>query len=156
MKEEKEPGQICFSPVEEEVMLEQVVRFCERILGPDRSGQYTLEAWRQRMRDYSPLLLYAHEGEQIAAAVLGRPENAESLVMGQVACAEAYRRRGLTRELVRLFERNAAAMGFSYITLGALPEAEGFYEKCGYRQIAEAGGQKIYQKMLKAEEPASE
>lgn len=150
------PGQICFSPIEEEAVLERVVEFCERILGPDRSGQYTLEAWRQRMRDYSPLLLYAHKGERIAAAVLGRPENAESLVMGQVACAEDYRRRGLTRELVRLLERNAAAMGFSYITLGALPEAEGFYEKCGYRQIAEAGGQKIYQKMLKAEEPASE
>jgi hypothetical protein len=35
-----------------------------------------------------------------------------------------------------------------YITLGALPDTEGFYEACGYRRIFELHGQNIYQKIL--------
>ena len=88
------------------------------------------------------------DGERPIAAVLGRPESADSLVMGLVACDEAYRRQGITRKLVRRFDENAKLLGFKYITLGAADDAWGFYEKCGYSAIAEVHGQKIFQKVL--------
>ena len=46
------------------------------------------------------------------------------------------------------FEDNAKEMGFKYITLGADDNAVGFYKKCGYRQITEVHGQKIFQRLL--------
>lgn len=144
-------GTVEYSSIQDESRLREAVAFCEKILGanPEVEELYGYEAWRKRLGKYSSLLLCAVGGDRVVSAVLGRPENEESLVMGQVACEEEYRGRGITRELVRRFEQNAKAMGFSYITLGARPEAEGFYKKCGYRQIGEIEGQKIYQKMLK-------
>ena len=94
------------------------------------------------------MLLWAKENGELAAVVLGRPESAESLVCGMVACDEKFRRRGITKMLMERFSENAREMGFHYITLGADQDAEEFYEKCGYHMIFEVHGQKIYQKML--------
>lgn len=43
---------------------------------------------------------------------------------------------------------SCTGMSFRYITLGADKSAEGFYEKCGFHEIFEIHGQKIYQRML--------
>lgn len=109
---------------------------------------YAYAAWKERMEKFSRLLLYAQEEGAIAAVVLGRPESAESLVCGMVACDEKFRRRGITKMLMECFAENARSMGFHYITLGADKEAEGFYEKCGFHPIFEIHGQKVYQRML--------
>lgn len=82
------------------------------------------------------------------ARLLSVSASTDSLVMGLVACDESYRRRGITRELVRRFDENAKSLGFKYITLAAADDAWGFYEKCGYSEIAEVHGQKIFQKLL--------
>lgn len=137
-----------YAQIDTEEQLEPVLEMCYRILG-DRlreAPQYSREAWRERLGRYSRLLTYAHDNGRVVAAVLGRPENADSLVMGFVACEEGYRMKGITRELAARFEAGADAMGFKYITLGAAPEAEGFYEKLGYSCIVVMDGQKIYQK----------
>lgn len=109
---------------------------------------YAYAAWKERMGEFCRLLLCAKEDGELAAAVLGRPESAESLVCGMVACGEKFRRRGITKMLMEHFAKNAREMGFHYITLGADQDAEGFYEKCGFHMIFEIHGQKIYQRML--------
>lgn len=152
--------------VKTEEELADVLRLCYRLLAPklmvtlpggedaepvaEEVGNdiYAYAAWKERMGQYSELLVYAAEDGGVAAAVLGRPESAESLVCGMVACDERYRMRGITKMLMERFAENARSMGFHYITLGADKEAEGFYEKCGFREIFEIHGQKIYQKML--------
>lgn len=156
--------------VETEEELTAVLRLCYRLLAPklmvtlpEEKGDakasqengseifkdiYAYAAWKERMKEYSRLLVYAEEDGKVVAAVLGRPESAESLVCGMVACSEQFRLCGITRMLMEHFVENARGMSFHYITLGADKNAEGFYEKCGFHEIFEIHGQKVYQRML--------
>ncbi|MDR1703776.1 MAG: GNAT family N-acetyltransferase, partial [Clostridiales bacterium] len=136
--------------IENEVQLHDVLEFCYAILGQNSREieYYTYEAWKERLGKYSPVLVYAHENGEIIAAVLGRPESEENLVMGFVACGERYRMRGITKSLVQVFEKNARDLGFKHITLGAHKDAEGFYTKCGYSIIDEVHGQNVFRKIL--------
>lgn len=128
--------------------LRQVLDFCYDILGQHLRDidNYRLEDWEGRLEKDSKLLVYAQEDGNVISAVLGRRESPESLVCGFVACAPDYRRRGITKGLMDILEKEAAEAGFRYITLGS--DADRFYEKCGYKVIQEMNGQKIYQKML--------
>ena len=109
---------------------------------------YTYKDWEDRISKWSKILVYAEVDDRVISAVLGRPENNDSLVMGFVACDENYRNQGVTRCLINEFENNAKIVGYKYITLGASPNANGFYKKCGYAEIKETNEQKIYQKFL--------
>lgn len=130
--------------------LEAVLALCARILGDDtlERAPYRREDWRERLAQTPELLLYAVSGGIPVAAVLGRRENRESLIAGFVACEEGFRRQGITQALMEKLEENGRALGCRYCTLGAAPQAEGFYERCGYRVIRETAGQKIFQKLL--------
>jgi|GEM_PF-1438681 len=109
------------SYVESAEQLNAVLALCCSILGQHISEieNYRYEDWERRISANSRLLLFAHEGDQVIAAVLGRPESEDSLVMGFAACDAAFRKRGITKRLVAQFEANARMMRFKYITLGA-------------------------------------
>lgn len=141
---------IQISTIENETQLKLVLEICYNILGQHlrKIDGYKYEDWLEKIDKYSKLLLYAHDENKIIAAVLGRHESADSLVMGFTACEENYRMRGITRKLVQEFEMNAKKLNYKYITLGADKDAEVFYEKCGYIAINEVHGQCIYQKIL--------
>ncbi len=133
--------QISFVETEEQLFadtsLEQHLRDAEN---------YRYEDWKERLENDNKLLVYAHENGHVISAVLGRRETAESLVCGFAACEAGHRRQGITGRLMNRFEEEAIRAGFRYITLGS--DADGFYEKCGYRKICETEGQNIYQKLL--------
>ena len=139
---------ICYAHVTDEVTLHRVLNLCCSVLGERvcQRAPYRREDWLARLTECPELLLYAADGERIVSAVLGRPESEESLVGGFVACDVAYRRQGITRRLMGLLSDAARQKGFRYITLGS--DADGFYEKCGYRPIFEIHGQTIYQLLL--------
>mgnify|MGYP003294457186 CR=1 FL=1 len=139
---------IRYAHVEDESTLHWVLDLCCKVLGEGicEREPYRWEDWLARLAACPELLLYAADGEHIVSAVLGRPESAESLVCGFVACDADYRRQGITRRLMGLFADAARQKGFSYITLGS--EADAFYEKCGYNPIFEIHGQTIYQLVL--------
>ena len=134
--------------VENTEQLDAVLALCYDVLGEHlrEVDNYKYADWKDRIGKYSQLLIYARENTDVIAAVLGRPETAEGLVMGFVACHKDFRMRGITSRLVQRFEMNAKDLGFKYITLGADSKSEVFYEKCGYRMINEIHGQKIFQK----------
>ena len=146
--------------VETEEQLKQVLDFCYNILycTPVEfavqsleqhlrdAENYRYEDWKERLENDNKLLVYAHENGHVISAVLGRRETAESLVCGFAACEAGHRRQGITGRLMNRFEEEAIRAGFRYITLGS--DADGFYEKCGYRKICETDGQNIYQKLL--------
>ncbi len=140
---------IAISFVDSEALLKPALDMCYRILGENlrEQGPYTYEAWAEWMKQEPRLLLYAHRGEEILAAVLARRESTASLICGFVACEERYRGKGISKRLMMALETEARARGFQYITLGS--KADGFYESCGYRAIKIIEGQTIYQKMLK-------
>lgn len=136
--------------VDSQEKLKPVLDLCYSLLGQHRREMknYTYKEWEDRISKWSKVLVYAEAEDRVISAVLGRPENNDSLIMGFVACDEKYRNKGITKSLVYEFERNAKLLGFKYITLGANPSANGFYEKCGYAEINETAEQKIYQKIL--------
>jgi len=135
-----------FKEIATEEELKVVLEMCYRILGNDNAELYGYEAWSRRLRDGNQPLLYACNNEKVVSAVLGRAENKDSLVIGFVACDENYRRQGITKKLMELFEEKARELGYKYITLGSKEDA--FYEKCGYKTIFEINSQNIYQKVL--------
>lgn len=132
--------------IKTEQELKAVLEMCYSILGNDNADLYGYEAWLSRFKDSLQPLIYACDDDRIISAVLGRAESKESLVIGFVACDENYRRQGITKKLMELFEEKARALGYKYITLGSKEDA--FYEKCGYKSIFEINGQNIYQKVL--------
>lgn len=125
--------------------LKTVLELCYRILGEDDSELYGYDAWRGRLAHGEPLV-YGEKDGKVVSAVLGREESSESLVIGFVACAEEYRRQGITKTLMEHFEKIARQKGYKYITLGSKEDA--FYEQCGYKVIFQVHGQNIYQKLL--------
>ncbi|MFA6730132.1 MAG: GNAT family N-acetyltransferase [Eubacteriales bacterium] len=138
------------SYIENEDQLKLVLDFCYDILGKHlkQVDNYKYGDWQKRIENYSRVLIFAQQDKKVIAAVLGRPESTESLVMGFTACDENYRMRGITKKLIQRFETNAKDLNFKYITLGADKNAEKFYEKCGYKSIGDIHGQQIYQKVL--------
>lgn len=137
---------VILKEIETEVELKEVLELCYSILGEENSELYGFDAWHKRLLDGLQPLVYAVKDEKIVSAVLGRAENADSLVIGYVACHENYRRQGITKKLLFFFEDIAKEKGFKYITLGSKEDA--FYEKCGYKVIFQIHGQNIYQKVL--------
>lgn len=134
--------------IQTEQELQSTLALCYRVLGEHLREHelYRCEAWQGRLADGLQPLVCAEQDGHIVAAVLGRAENADSLVIGFVACDEAYRGQGITSNLMSYFEELARKMNFKAITLGS--QADAFYERCGYHVIAEMHGQNIYQKLL--------
>ena len=132
--------------IDNETSLRSVLEMCWEILGQPNTDIYSEQAWRERLSD-NCLLIYAEIGDKPAAAVVGRAENTESVVLGYCCCKEEYRGKGITSALLAALEDNAAENGYKYITLGSDGSAWGFYEKCGYSLINEIHGQRIYQKI---------
>ena len=135
-------------PIQSEVELHEALDLCYRLLGNEDHELYCRSAWLERFRNGHHPLVCAFSGGRIISAVLGRAENDESLILGCAACHEDFRRRGITRRLVALFEAMAKDMGYRTITLGSREDA--FYEACGYRLLQKMHGQSIYQKTLDA------
>ncbi len=130
------------------VELNLALDLCYRVLGKDNinSSIYGYDAWIERLKENRHPMVYAEDNGKIISAVMGRAENDDSLVVGLVACDENYRNQGITKAVLSEFENEARKLNFKYITLGS--EADGFYEKCGYKCINKIERQSIYQKIL--------
>ncbi len=133
--------------ISDERTLRAVLNMCYSILGEHYEGLYSYEAWVRRL-DRGYLMLYADCGGEPIAAVLGRAESPDSVVIGFAACVEKYRGHGVTRSLMRSFERSARLHDYCKITLSSFNGAWGFYEKCGYEVTEEKFGKRIYCKYL--------
>ena len=139
---------ITLQQIQTEKMLSAALDFCYPILGHEDHEIYCRSAWLERFRSGNQPLVCAVQDGQIIAAVLGRSENSESLILGFAACREDYRRQGITSRLIAMFEMLAKDMDYRTITLGS--RTNGFYEKCGYRLLIHTEEQNIYQKTLDA------
>ncbi len=133
--------------ITDESTLKSVLDMCYSILGMHHEGLYSYKAWCSRL-DRPFLLLYAEcEGAPIAA-VLGRVENADGVIVGFAACRERFRRKGVTSALLRTFERSAAEYGYSRVTLTSYNDAWKFYQACGYSLLEDKLGRKTFQKLI--------
>lgn len=94
--------------------------------------EYSLKKWKERMKDYGDLMLYASVDNQVIGIVFGRVNDNYSITMGPVAVHEDYRGLGIAKEMVLLLEERAVHHGIHTINLGAVESAERFYSKLGY------------------------
>jgi len=62
----------------------------------------------------------------------------------RVAIAEPDQRKGFGRVLIRLAEEFAQAEGANRIESSVAPDAVAFYEKCGYRSLADSEGSSVH------------
>lgn len=138
---------IIYKQIETQTELNDALELCYRILGGEDTELYGYNAWYKRFVEGSHPMVYAKTDDKVVSCVLGRAENKNSLVIGFVACHEDYRRQGITKKLMVLFEEIAKEMGYRYITLGSKEDI--FYEKSGYKVIYNIFGQNIYQKILR-------
>lgn len=92
--------------------LQEAVALCHRILRVDSNDElYGCAAWEARL-NHRELMVAAWQEGHVVAAVLGRAENPDSVVMGMVACAEEYRGQGITARLIAQLEQHAREGGF--------------------------------------------
>ena len=125
---------IIYKQIETQTELNDALELCYRILGGEDTELYGYNAWYKRFVEGIHPMVFSEKNGKIVSCILGRAENKNSLVIGFVACHEDYRRQGVTKGLMGLFEGLAKEQGYRYITLGS--KADAFYEKCGYSEIS--------------------
>lgn len=134
-------------PINDEAVLKSVLDMCYSILGEHHEGLYSYKAWCRRL-EYNYLMLYAECIGVPIAAVLGRIENADGVIVGFAACKEEFRRKGVTASLMNAFEQSAADHGFKTVTLTSYNDAWKFYQSLGYSLLSDKLGRKTYQKII--------
>lgn len=90
--------------------------------------------------DFSALHLFAYDGETLAASMRVLPAGAayDTPSFGRVAVAQAYRRRGLARDMVeRGISIARAEFGNCVLTIGAQVYLTEFYRSFGFIEISE-------------------
>lgn len=122
--------------------LKRVHDFAIDIFGPI-SVRHSFEVYHDQLTVAPKLMVYAEDAGKVIGCVLARIED-DHVLVGPVAVAEAYRRRGLGKALMGEVERQASNIGQHTLLLGALEDAEPFYVACGFQphlfvQYPEAG-----------------
>lgn len=114
--------------------LESVLCFVRGILPTIgvSEGKYSCSFWLDQMNVYPDLLLYAKDGEVICGSVLGWVDNG-TITIGACCVDNTYRGKGIGRSLIVELEKRAKTLGFHSFSLGAVEDAEGFYEKIGFK-----------------------
>ena len=115
--------------------LDDTLAFDKKVFGlasERHSPAYSREKWLERMKTHGDLMLYAESGGEVIGIVFGRVENGSSVTVGPVAVDERFRKRGIARDLMLLLEKRALGHGIRHLMLGAVENAEGFYQKLGY------------------------
>ena len=77
-------------------------------------------------------IVIAKENNKIIGAVLSSDENEDTLLIGELAVDEKYRKAGIGTKLIQQLEQNAVKLNKKEISLGAQEPAESFYLKLGY------------------------
>ena len=93
--------------------------------------RYSRSFWIEKMGEVPELLLYAKDGPTICGSVFAWVDNA-AVTIGHCGVDSAYRGQGVGRALMVEVEDRVRGIGYRGITLGAVEDAEGFYEKLGY------------------------
>ena len=113
--------------------LDSVLQFVYEIFPQLNNDEYRYSCsfWIEKLSELPELLLYARDGSTICGSVFGWVSNG-GVTVGHCGVDSAYRSKGVGSALMLELEKRAKDLGHHRITLGAVEEAEGFYEKLGY------------------------
>jgi GNAT superfamily N-acetyltransferase len=111
--------------------LRAAIAFAQRAFGlPDRHRGGFFDYYASRSGQQSDLMVIAENRGEMVGIVLGSIQGNHILV-GEVAVAAAYQRRGIGSRLLALVEQQARQLGYQRLLLGTA-DAQDFYLKNGY------------------------
>ena len=105
--------------------VKNILKFSE---GHPRSLDFYLNIFQKDPR----YVVIAKDGDEMVGAVLSSDDNEETLLIGELAVDEKYRKLGIGTSLIQQLEKNAVKLNKKEISLGAQGPAENFYLKIGY------------------------
>jgi GNAT superfamily N-acetyltransferase len=114
--------------------LRAAIAFAQRMFGlPDRHRGGFFDYYASRIAQQSDLMVMAEaEGEMVGIA-LGSIQG-DHILLGKVAVAAAYQRRGIGSRMLALVEQYARRLGYQRLLLGTA-DAQDFYLKNGYAPL---------------------
>lgn len=77
--------------------------------------------------------LVIYQDHQAVATGRMYPKNQKTMILGRIATIKEYRKMHLGSKIVQLLEKEADKLGYTIFELSAQKQAQGFYEKLGYR-----------------------
>lgn len=114
--------------------LDAVLQFVFAVFPQLENGEhkYSRDFWVERMNELPQLLLYAKDGNTICGSVFGWVEN-NNVTVAHCCVHANYRGKGIGRALMLELEKRVKELKYCGIALGSVENAEGFYEKLGYK-----------------------
>lgn len=111
--------------------LRAAITFAQRAFGlPERHRGGFFDYYTSRFGQQSDLMIIAEASGEMVGIVLSSIQGNHILV-GEVAVAVAYRRRGIGSHMLALVEQHARRLGYQRLLLGTA-DAQDFYLKNGY------------------------
>lgn len=112
--------------------VQDAYKFVKNILKFSEDHPRSLDFYINIFQKDPRYVVIAKDGNEVIGAVLSSDENEDTLLIGELAVNEKYRKLGIGTKLIQQLEQNAIEIGKKEITLGAQGPAENFYLKMGY------------------------
>ena len=112
--------------------VQDVYSFVKNILKFSDDHPRSLDFYLNIFQKDPRYVVIAKDGSEIIGAILSSDENKDTLLIGELAVDEKYRKAGVGTRLILQLEQYAIQINKKEISLGAQGSAENFYLKMGY------------------------
>ena len=118
------------------VIHESFEEYRGRLDPPSGAHDESEESIRQKMTAAHAVVASIHHA--IVGCAFYEPAG-DHIYLGRLAVLPAYRRQGISRQLIAWVERETRALGFARVQLGvrlALPDNQAYFARLGYRVLS--------------------
>ncbi len=112
--------------------VQDAYKFVKNILKFSEDHPRSLDFYINIFQKDPRYVVIAKDGNEVIGAVLSSDENEDTLLIGELAVNEKYRKLGIGTSLIQQLEKNAVKLNKKEISLGAQGPAENFYIRLGY------------------------
>ena len=123
---------ISLSSPKSKTEVQEAYNFVKSILEFSENHPRSLDFYLNVFKKDPKYIVIAKDGDKIIGAILSSDENEDTLLIGELAVDEKYRKAGVGTSLVKKIEQNAIKLNKKTVSLGAQEPSENFYFKMGY------------------------
>lgn len=114
------------------IEVQEAYNFVKNILKFSKDHPRSLDFYLNIYQKNPRYIVIAKNENEIIGAILSSDENENTLLIGELAVDEKYRKAGVGTRLVKQLEQNSIKLNKKEISLGAQETSENFYLKMGY------------------------
>ena len=123
---------ISFVTPTSKIEVRDAYNFVKNILKFSKDHPRSLDFYLNIYQKNPRYIVIAKNENEIIGAILSSDENEDTLLIGELAVDEKYRKAGVGTSLVKQLEQNSIKLNKKEISLGAQETSENFYLKMGY------------------------